>query len=282
MRIRPMRADDIEAAERLTARAFAAGTGQSADRTPEQRRRWSGRLGHLLTVDPGGCWVADDGRIRGVAAAIRRDLLWVLSTYAVDPDFQGRGAGHALLEAAIGYGVGCLRGMVCSTTDPRALRRYRRAGFTIHPTMRLAGPVDRKALPIIEGVREGTDADAELVDSVDRQVRGAVHGPDGAVLAGYGPLLVCDLLTGRGYAYLDGPRIGLLAATNRSVAQRLLWAALAHSEPGAEVLVRGITSDQEWAIDVGLAAGLHIGHDAYLALRHMRPPAPYLPSVPFG
>lgn len=283
MRIRPMRADDVDAAERLTARAFAAiSPGAPAERTPEQRRRWTARLRHLHERDPAGCWVADDGMVRGVAASGRRDLLWVLSTYAVDPDYQGRGAGEALLDAAIGYGAGCLRGMICSTADPRAVRRYRRAGFTLHPTMKLTGTVDRSTLPIVDGVREGSAADLELVDSIDRQVRGATHSPDHPVLGGYGPLLVCDLLTARGYAYLDGLRIGLLAATSRAVAQRLLWAALARTEPGADVLVRNLTAEQEWALDVGLAAGLQIEHDAYLALRHMRPPAPYIPSVAFG
>jgi ribosomal protein S18 acetylase RimI-like enzyme len=283
MRIRPMRADDIDAAEQLTARAFAApGPGAADGRTPAQRRRWTARLRHLHQRDPAGCWVADDGTVRGMAASCRRDLLWVLSIYAVDPGYQGRGAGEALLDAAIGYGAGCLRGMICSTADPRAVRRYRLAGFTLHPTMKLTGTVDRSALPIVDGVREGSDADLELVDSVDRQIRGATHGPDHPVLRSYGPLLICDLLTGRGYAYLDGPRVGLLAATSRAVAQRLLWAALARTEPGTEVVVRSLTTEQEWAIDVGLAAGLQLEHDAYLALRHMRPVTPYIPSVPFG
>lgn len=90
------------------------------------------------------------------------------------------------------------------------------------------------------------------------------------------------MLTGRGYCYLDHSRVALLAATRRAVAQRLLWAALARTEPGAEVVIRSLTSDQEWAVDVGLAAGLRIEQDGYLALRHMRPPAPYIPSIPFG
>ncbi|MFW6205238.1 MAG: GNAT family N-acetyltransferase [Actinomycetota bacterium] len=284
MRIRPMRASDVAAAERLTGRADGPSShSAAAGRTPEQRERCTARLRYLLEVDGGGCWVADDGgSVVGVAAAARRDLLWVLSAYAVDPEYQGRGAGKALLEAAVGYGAGCLRGMICATPDPRAARRYRLAGFTLHPTMRLTGVVDREALPIVDGVREGADGDLPLVDSVDRQVRGAAHRPDHLILRTDGPLLVCDLLTGSGYSYLDRTGVGLLAATRRAVAQRLLWAALARSSPGTDVVVRGLTSDQEWALDVGLAAGLRVEHDSYLALRHMRPPAPYIPSVAFG
>ena len=279
-----MRPDDVDASERLTAVAPRPSNPRGAgERTPEQRKRCTSRLHHLLDVDPGGSWVCDEGgTIVGVAAAARRDLLWVLSTYAVEPEYQGRGAGKALLEAAIGYGAGCLRGLICSTRDPRAVRRYRLAGFTLHPTMQLTGVVDRAALPIVDGVREGTDADLELVDSVDRQVRGATHRPDHAYLRDYGRLLVCHLLTGRGYAYLDQSRVVLLAATSRAVAQRVLWAALARTEQGTEVLVRSLTAEQEWAVDVGLAAGLQVEQDAFLALRHMRPPAPYIPSVPFG
>ncbi|NEE01776.1 GNAT family N-acetyltransferase [Phytoactinopolyspora halotolerans] len=294
MRIRPMRADDVAAAERITARAFALPTpsasGSSgapnsspAGRAPLARERWMDRLRHMLAVDPAGCWVAaDDDGVFGVAAALRRDLLWVLSTYAVDPDRQREGAGTALLEAAIDYGHGCLRGMLCALPNPAALRRYRGAGFSLYPAFKLVGTVDHHVIPEIDGVRAATDRDLDLVDSVDRQVRGATHRPDHAFMTRYGQLLVCDLFTGSGYAYLDGSAIALLAATNRSIAQRLLWAALAQTPPGEEVTVRYLTSDQEWALDVGLAAGLRVEMDGCLALRHMRPPVPYVPSVPFG
>lgn len=283
MRIRPMRPDDVEPAERLTAQAFTqTEDGQWHERSAEARRRWTDRTRHLIQVDPGGCWVADNGDVVGIAVSARRDLSWVLSSYAVHPDTQGHGVGKALLETAVAYGDGCLRGMLCAMPNAPALRRYRSAGFTLHPTMCLKGTVDRSALPIVDGVRTATEADLDLVDSVDRQLRGATHRPDHAVLMSYGPLLVCDLLTGSGYAFLDRSAINLLAATNRAVAQRLLWAALARTEPHAEVTVRYLTSEQEWALDVGLAAGLRIERDGYLALRNMRPPVPYVPSVSFG
>ncbi|PZF82283.1 GNAT family N-acetyltransferase [Jiangella anatolica] len=267
MRIRPMRPEDVEAARPLA----AAGDG------------WAERAGHLLTTDPGGCWVADDaGAVVGVAIALRRDLLWVLSSFAVRPDHQDGGIGAALLDAAVGYGAGCLRGLLTSGPDPQALRLYRRAGFTLHPTMRLSGVVDRSALPTVDGVRGGTAADLDLVDSVDRRVRGATHRSDHAFVMRHSALLVCDLLTGSGYAFATERGVQRLAATNRAVAQRLLWAALARTAPGSSADVRNLTSDQEWAIDVGLAAGLRLDQDGYLALRQLRPPAPYVPSSGFG
>ncbi|PSK99725.1 L-amino acid N-acyltransferase YncA [Haloactinopolyspora alba] len=285
MRIRPMQTGDVGAAERITARAFTwTSDGHWTERSPQARDRWSDRARHLLALDPGGCWVLDDDRgdVAGVALAARRDLLWILSSFAVDPDQQGRGAGRALLDAVIDYGDGCLRGMLCALPNPAALRRYRGAGFTVHPTMRLAGRVDRATLPVMEGVRVGTDADLDLVDSVDRRVRGATRRGDHTLLARYGPLLVCDLLTGSGYAWLDGSSVGPLAATSRAIAQRLLWFALSLAPGDTDVAVRYLTAEQEWAVDVGLAAGLAVHQDGFLGLRHMRPPAPYVPSVPFG
>jgi hypothetical protein len=163
-----------------------------------------------------------------------------------------------------------------------ALRRYRNAGFSLYPALQLTGVVDHQSVPDVGGVRVAGESDLDLVDSVDRRARGATHRQDHAFMARGGPLLVCDILTGSGYVYLDRSRIGPLAATSRAVAQRLLWAALGTIPPGENVSVRYLTSDQEWALDVGLAAGLRIGQDGCLALRHMRPPTPYIPSVFFG
>ena len=42
-----------------------------------------------------------------------------------------------------------------------------------------------------------------------------------------------------------------------------------------------LTAAQEWAVDVALTAGLSLRTEGYLCLRHMRPPAPYIPSGAF-
>lgn len=286
--IRPMRAGDVAEVERVTGLAYhqldvrtrPRDWPDPSDRDETAAARWRERCLRTLELDPGGCWVAeDDGGLLGAAISSRRELMWLLSGFAVAASAQGTGLGARLLDAALSYGAGCLRGMLASSIDPRAVRRYRLAGFTLHPTMLLWGPVDRALLPVVDFVLEGSAADRDLADSVDRLVRGAAHGPDHETLAALHPMLVVDGSTGRGYAYAraDGG-VALLAATNERTAQRLLWECLARTDPGRPVEVGHVTSAQEWAIDVGMAARLEVHQRGYLALRHMKPPAPYLPS----
>ncbi|HEX2895167.1 MAG TPA: GNAT family N-acetyltransferase [Marmoricola sp.] len=276
--IRPMTDADVAEAERLSDEAFTAlaEPGMPANRSPEQQALWRARAEHLLRTDPTGCWVAvSDDTMLGFATSFRRDLTWFLATYAVRPALQGEGLGRALLDAALTRSRGCLRGMLSASGDPRAFRRYRHAGFTMHPQMVMRGRVDRSALPVVEHVREGTEADFDLLDSLDRQRRDAAHGPDHAMLLDQNRLVVIDRPGGSGYAYLshDG-KPAVICASTRRVAATLLWEAVA-SAPD-EITVPHVTAANEWAIDVGLAAGLSVATSGYLAVRGMKPPAPYL------
>jgi hypothetical protein len=260
MRIRPLRFEDVtEAAHRCGAEPSL--------------------VAHLAENDPAGCWVADDGTVTAVVLSTRRDLLWCLAALAVDPSTTA--VGPNLLQAALAYSQGCLRGLAVLPDDPRTARWVRMAGFTLHPTMRLTGRVDRSALPLVEGVREGTATDRALVESVDRRVRGAARGPDHEPLADRADLLVCDIATGSGYAFHHHGTPLALGATTREVARRLLWAVLA-AAPLRSVEIARVSAEQDWAVDVGLAAGLGVHVGGYLALRHMRPPAPYLPAAVLG
>ena len=282
VRIRPMLADDVPAAERLTAhgfheldtRMFRRSWPDPEPRPPERAANWVARTRHLVEGDPGGSWVAmEDDRMVGVVVSYNREKLWLLASYAVLPGRQGQGLGKALLAPALDHGKGSLRGMLSASGDPKALRRYHQAGFTFHPQMFLRGTPDRSAIPALAGkVREGGPGDRDLLDSIDRQTRGAAHGRDHDVLRSTLRLVVSDTTTGSGYAYLD-QGVALLAATNRRTASRLLWEALASSD---DVLVPHITAANSWAIDVGMAARLELHQEGYLALRHLEPPAPYL------
>ncbi len=282
--IRPMGPDDVVIAERLSSESFLAldrrlqrRTGpEPVPRSPDRSASWVIRTRHLLQTDPDGCWVAeDDSGVVGITTSFNRELMWCLATYAVRADRLGQGIGKPLLAAALHHGRGSLRGMLSASSDPRAVRIYHQAGFALHPQMHLTGTVDRAAIPVVEKVREGSAGDRDLMDSVDRQTRGAAHGPDHDLMLGLWRLVVSDTSTGSGYAYLDqAGTVTLLAATNRRTATRLLWAALADGPP--EVTISHVTVANAWVLDVGFAARLELQQEGYLGLRGMKPPAPYV------
>jgi GNAT superfamily N-acetyltransferase len=281
--IRPMTEADVPVAERLSDDGFYeldVRTHRPGLPVPERRAlsrssAWRERTAHFLETDPGGCWVAeDDAGMAGFATSYTRELMWCLATFAVRPQLQARGLGRVLLQASRHHGRGCLRGMLSASSDPKAVRLYWGAGFTLHPQMFMTGTVDRTTIPLVEKVREGSAADIELMDSIDRRTRGAAHGPDHPLMLSWWRLLVSDTSTGSGYVYTSGQRVELLAASNRRTATRLLWAVLADAE--GEVLVPHLTAANPWAIDIGLTARLELHQQGYLALRGMKPPAPYV------
>ncbi|MFT3871359.1 MAG: GNAT family N-acetyltransferase [Nocardioides sp.] len=285
--IRPMTVCDVDAAERLSSAAYLEvdrsslprSWAEPTGRTPDRAENWRARTRHLLGTDPGGCWVADrDGDILGFATSLVREQLWVLSSYAVTPAHQGAGIGRQLLAAAAEHGRGCLRGMLNASPDPRALRLYAAAGFALHPQLLLWGRVRRADLPVVRHVRDGGADDFDLTDSLDRARRGAGHGPDHALLAGMFRLLVTDRPAASGYAYVDDHGgVVTLAASHRKAARALLWEALASSDPEVPVEIGHVSAANQWAIEVGLAARLDVYNRGFLALRHLREPAPYLP-----
>jgi hypothetical protein len=200
---------------------------------------------------------------------------------AVVPSAQGTGVGRALLERAGGHGASAVRALLCASTDPRAVATYRLAGFRVHPAMRLAGVVDRARLTPTRWVRDAGPDAADFADGVAWVVRGAPHGPDHRVLAAENQLLVAETPTGRGYCYLRAGEVRLVAATDPPTARELLWEALARQAPGARVEVDDVTAEQQWALDVAVAAGLHILNSGFVCARGLRPPAPYIPSGAF-
>lgn len=284
MSIRPMRPDDVAEAERVSDAGFLeldrrtrrVDEPEPQGRSEAHRATWVARTLHLVRHDPAGCWVAEDeSGLVGIATSFRRETLWCLATYAVRPGHQGQGIGKPLLAAAAQHGRACTRGMLSSSADPRAVRIYHQAGFALHPQMHLSGPVDRSVLPVVDKVRDGSAGDVDLMDSLDRGARGAGHGVDHELMLRTWRLLVSDTTTGSGYAYLDERgRLGLLAASNRRTAARLLWAALA--EGPAEASVPHVTAANQWVLEVGFAARLTLAQDGYLGVRGMNPPAPYV------
>lgn len=284
--VRPMTPGDVPAAERVWHGAFSAMRSvyhlPVEERTPEGARRMEARIGYLLSTDPGGSWVAvdGDGAVVGLSQALVRDELWILSLLGVAPGCQNRGAGKALLDAAVSYGRSASRGLILCSRDPRAARRYLRAGFDMHPSVTALGPVDRRRVPATPNVREGTAADLELAAALDRKLRGGAHGADLGHLLSEG----CELLVhpDRGYVLVRGAKPVFLAAAGEAEATELLWAALARAE-GETLEVNWITAAQQWAFRTVVEAGLELHPLGPVMVRGMSgPPPTYLPSGAYG
>jgi GNAT superfamily N-acetyltransferase len=252
---------------------------RSAEEVEQRKQRYL----HFLEHDPEGAWVAVGGDgVAGVALALVREGVWVLSLFAVAEEYRNRGSGKKLLDRALLYAEGCRGAMIASSTNPAAMRRYALAGFSLQPTLMAGGKVRRESLPAGLKIREGTEADLELAAEVDRLVRGAPHGQDLEFMLRTGSrLLVAEGAKGSGYAVVWEGSPGLLAATTPETATDLLWSCLAESD-GSRVEVQWITSAQNWAVRVALEAGLSLSPAGPICVRGaLGPLTPYLPSGPF-
>ena len=284
--LRPMAPADVAACETVWHDAFppmrAAYHLPVRQVTEADRGRLRLRIASLCESDPGGAWVATSGDdVVGFAQALRRERLWVLSMLAVLPAHQGRGAGRALLEAALATADVDGPGMIQSSRDPRAMHRYVRAGFALHPAVAAVGALRRSALPSTSAVRPGTEADLELVAVVDRVVRGAPHGPELPRLLEEGERLL--VVPGRGYAVARPTGVRAVGALDEEAAVALLAEVLAGPPPGTVVDVNWITGSQQWALSLCAALGLEIVPMGAVMVRGLPgPPVPYLPTGAYG
>ena len=189
----------------------------------------------------------------------------------------GQGIGRRLLEAALRYGEGARGGLILSSPDPRAMRRYARAGFALRPCVSAAGIVDSAAVGA-EGVDEPGRARAFAVaEGVSRFVRGASHRDDFAVFLDHGARMLT--VGARGFVVHRDGSVIVLAARDEGAAQTLLRAALAQGPPGGTLHVDYIAAGHDWAIDVCLSAGMALSPDGPIFSRgEVGPMAPYLPS----
>ena len=284
--VRPMKIADADGVYRTSSEAIPATAEereQVMNRSAEEVERRKDRYLHFLEHDPEGAWVAvNGGRVVGVALALAREGVWILSLFAVDEEYRGTGVGRMLLERALRYGEGCRGGMLASSTHPAAMRSYARAGFDLLPSLVAAGRVSRASVPAGLKAREGTEDDLQLAAEVDRSLRGASHGPDMEFMLRTGcRLFVAERPSGMGYAVGWEGSPAIVAATTPEIATDLLWFCLAQS-PDAEVEARWITGAQNWAIPVVLRAGLSLSPAGPICIRgNLGLLTPYLPSGPF-
>jgi GNAT superfamily N-acetyltransferase len=282
--VRPLEPADVAAAatvgndslDHLVPEEFKP-TG-AAERARATRRQHD-RVRHLQETDPEGCWVAElDGEVVGVALALVRDDLWGLSLFGVKPGLQGQGIGGPILAASLRYAEGRRGAMILSSTDPRAMRRYFRSGFSVRPCLAAAGAINRSRLPAGLRARPGdAHADADVVEAVSRHVRTATHLPDLQTMVDAGDELL--VLDGRGFAVHRNGSPVVVAARDEAAARDLLWSCLAAGPPGGAVHVDFVSAGNDWAIAVALDAGLALSPDGPVFVRgEAGPLTPYLPS----
>ena len=278
MRIRPLQPSDAAAAREAAHAALPPPTGLSA---AEAETYWNRRFARLLDTDAAGCWGAEDadGRIVGCALSFVRDGLWGLSFLAVHPDVQAQGVGRRLLDAALEHGAGARSGIIASSTDPKAMRRYARAGFDLRPCVAAGGTLDRSSLPT--GLRSRETADLGLVEPLGRATRGAAYAPDDLAVyldSGWIALRCGD----DGFALARDGRASILAARDDATAIDLLWSCLATAHDGGTGDVDFITAGQDWAIGTVLEAGLALSPDGPMFTRgDLGPLRPWIPAGTF-
>jgi GNAT superfamily N-acetyltransferase len=278
--IRPFTREDAARGQAITAAALASVHARMAspvhDLTDEVVVRSRDRILHLLETDPDSAWVAEvDGEVAGIALALVREGMWFLSSLFVDPAYQGRNLSRELLDAAMKTATG--RAWILTTDDTRAVHRYQRAGFELHPTFTAIGTPVGEGPSLLPGLRDYDD-DRATLDGVTRELRGAAMGPEVDYFLRHDNRIV--VAPGKGFVILRPVGVTWLAATDERTARDLLAVALA----GATVPVRmdWLSGDQQWAIDACIAAGLRLRPGATMALRGQPRPSPYIPCAAFG
>lgn len=277
---------DVDMAETVWQGAFADMRARAhlpaRPHDEQQAARTRRRLRYFLRSDPSGSWVAtSDDEVVGVVQALRRGPLWVLSLFGVSVHAQGRGVGRQLLDRALDYAEAGGPGLILSSSDPRAMRRYVAAGFSLHPVVAAVGRVRRERLPVVEAVRAGSLADLGLTAEVDQHVRGAPREADVAHLLDDGADML--VLEERGYALVRGSQPVMISAVDGPAARALLAATLAGGPPGQEVEVGWLSAGQQWAMDVALSAGLDLRPSGAIMVRgRSGPPSPCIANGAFG
>ncbi|MEO6496297.1 MAG: GNAT family N-acetyltransferase [Solirubrobacteraceae bacterium] len=258
MEIRPMRAEDVEPIVEIQAALW--GPLADADRPSKGRR-----IHHLLESDPDGAWVAEhEGAVAGCALALLREGIWGLSLLILTEQHHTRGAGRALLAPALAYGANTGGGIILSSEHPAAMRLYAQAGFALRPCVSLTGLVrNRPAAP--PGVRDGDASDLAWADEVAQEVRGAGYRDDLRWWLDEGARLRC--VKERGWVVSHGPKVSALLALDEEAARALLIAHLARVEPGESVELLFVSAGQDWAVQIGLEAGLALTPDGPIFTR---------------
>lgn len=251
--------------------------------TDSDNVRLQRRMRHFLSTDPEGSWVAEEGgAIVGLSQSFVREGYWVLSLLATSPESQGHGLGRELLQFAMNNADPSGPGAIQSSRDPAAMALYTSAGFALHPVVRGFGTVGPRSVSVDPRVRRSDGLDIEVVETIDRLVRGSARSVDVVAMVNE-PGCRLLLFDDRGYAVAKSDRVVTLGAHDEEAATILLKAALAEMSEGVQVEVNWLTANQQWAIRALVDSGVELVPSGPMMVRGLPgPPAPYIPSGGYG
>lgn len=131
--IRRMTPEDVDAIRRVEAAAFGAWLADAHGRDRKLPWRTRTNVLSLREKDPGGCFVAEhDGQLVGLIFSRTWGSVGWFGTFAVLPEFQGRGIGKQLIAASLDYlgrEPGRVIGLETMPDSPDNLGLYLRRGF---------------------------------------------------------------------------------------------------------------------------------------------------------
>lgn len=174
-------------------------------------------LGHLLTTDPATAYVGEDrGRVVAFGVVMRRGEDAFLSFLFVEPAWQGRRLGRAVLEACLRPAQAARIATCVEADQPVSTGLYASLGMApLAPLYLLRGSIPDGALPSLPEDVRPRPLLADAAASIDRSLLGYARPQDHALWAQerHGALFVAGNgeVLGYGYAHRSG-RVGPVAA----------------------------------------------------------------------
>lgn len=218
---------------------------------------------HLLETDPQSAIVADDhGHVVSFGIVMRRGIDAFLSFLFVEPRWQGRGLGKAVLEACLAGAGGSERISTCAEADqPVSTGLYAALGMAPRaPIYLVRGALAEDRLPALPAGVRPVPMDRDAVAALDRSLLGYERSQDHDFWAGgerQGWMYVsADAVLGYGYAHRSG-RVGPVAAVEPELLPALLG-HLARSTPVLEGRQLVLPGPCIGALQPLLSAGLRI------------------------
>jgi len=287
--IRLMREEDTEAVRQVDALAFGTWWRQLRGEPAELPRRTRTNVLALRDKDPEGCFVAEeDDRVVGLIFSRTWGGVGWFGTFAVLPEYQGRGVGKQLIGASLEYlrrDANRVIGLETMPESPYNLGLYLRRGFQARlPTLLLSkvleqSPVDNVDFPCwsvadagtrkrwLDDLREATGRIYPRLDYAKEITSTARHGlgetlmlTDGARAVGIGTVWLTSSREGWGEELASVQVLALHPAhTNAETFRALLDAtetlARAH---GKQKLTLPVNGGHAWALERLLGWGYRV------------------------